>query len=61
MCKKHCLWVGFTCKILEISFQRAAAICVMLVALASHRILTGLPIQSDSDQSLREMEKGETA
>ena len=36
---------------MEISFQRAIVVCVMLVALASHHILTGLPIQSESDQS----------
>ena len=32
--------------------------CVILVALASHRILTGLPIQSDSDQSTEGDGKG---
>ena len=32
--------------------------CVILVALASHRILMGLPIQSDNDQSIEGGGKG---
>ena len=43
---------------LEIVFQRAAAVCVILVALTSHRILTGLSIQFDSDQSTEGDGKG---
>ena len=46
-----------TCTILEIAFQRAATVSVIVVALASHHILTGLFIQSDSDQSTEGDEK----
>ena len=58
VCKKQYLWVGLTCTILEISFQRAIVVCVMLVALASHHILMGLPIQSESNQSTEGDGKG---
>ena len=28
VCKKQCLYIGLTCIILKIAFQRAATVCV---------------------------------
>ena len=28
VCKKQCLWIGLTCIILDVTLQRAAAVCM---------------------------------
>ena len=58
MCEKQCLRLGLTCIALDAAFKRVVVVCVILVTLALHSILTGLPIQSDNDQSTKGDEKG---